>query len=70
MLGSTSMASFKSPTSNGLVPPPPEPTADESPEGVDRTLVRWMLSLTPDQRLDALQAFADSVWALRNARRT
>jgi hypothetical protein len=47
-----------------------DPMTDESPEGVDRTLVRWMLSLTPDQRLDALQAFADSVWAFRDARRT
>jgi hypothetical protein len=44
----------------------PTPLPDESPEGVDRTLIRWMLSLTPDQRLAALQAFVDSVSALRD----
>jgi hypothetical protein len=27
-----------------------EPTYDEN--GVDRSLVRWMLSLTPDERID------------------
>jgi hypothetical protein len=26
-----------------------------SPDGVDLTLVRWMLSLTPAQRLDVLE---------------
>jgi hypothetical protein len=46
----------------------PTPLPDESAEGVDRTLIRWMLSLTPDQRLAALQAFVDSVSALRDAR--
>jgi hypothetical protein len=45
----------------------PTPLPDESPVGVDRTLIRWMLSLTPDQRLAALQAFVDSVSALRDA---
>jgi hypothetical protein len=46
----------------------PTPLPDESAEGVDRTLIRWMLSLTPDHRLAALQAFVDSVSALRDAR--
>jgi hypothetical protein len=31
-----------------------EPT--HSPDGVDLTLIRWMLSLTPGQRLAAIQA--------------
>ena len=36
----------------------PEPPIDEASEpiydenGVDRSLVRWMLDLTPDERLD------------------
>ena len=30
-------------------------------DGVDLTLIRWMLSLTPSERLDVLQGFADSV---------
>ena len=46
----------------------PTPLPDESAEGGDRTLIRWMLSLTPDQRLAALQAFTDSVSAFRIAR--
>jgi hypothetical protein len=29
--------------------------------GVDVSLVRWMLSLTPTERLQALQSFADLV---------
>jgi len=36
-----------------------------SPEGVDLTLIRWMLSLTPAERLDALQGFVDSVMEIR-----
>lgn len=39
-------------------PPPLEPTHDA--RGVDLTLIRWMLSLTPDERLRVLQ---DSVAA-------
>jgi hypothetical protein len=38
-----------------------------TPDGSDRvdvTLIRWMLSLTPAERLDAMQGFAD---ALREA---
>jgi hypothetical protein len=30
-------------------------------EGVDVTLIRWMLSLSPEERLAVLQGFADSV---------
>jgi hypothetical protein len=39
-----------------------------SPEGVDRTLIRWMLSLIPTERLSVLQGFVDGVNTLRNAR--
>lgn len=38
-------------------------------DGVDVTLIRWMLGLTPEQRLDVLQGFVDSVAALRDATR-
>jgi hypothetical protein len=41
-------------------PPPP------NDDGVDVTLIRWMLSLTPDERLDVLQGFVDSVAELRD----
>ncbi len=36
------------------------------PEGVDLTLIRWMLSLTPAERLDVLQ---DTVEAIEDLRR-
>jgi hypothetical protein len=36
-----------------------------SPDGVDLTLIRWMLSLTPAERLAAVQGFADSAWEIR-----
>jgi hypothetical protein len=35
-------------------------------DGVDRSLIRWMLSLTPAERLDALQGFVDSALSLRD----
>ena len=46
----------------------PELEGTESPydrSGVDLTLIRWMLDMTPAQRLEALQAFVDSVWQVR-----
>jgi len=39
--------------------------AEYSEDGVDLTLIRWMLSLTPAERLEALQSFVDSVFAIR-----
>ena len=34
-------------------------------DGVDVSLIRWMLSLTPAERLDVLQGHVDAVEALR-----
>ncbi len=42
---------------------------ERSEDGVDLTLIRWMLSLTPAQRLRAAQSSANSLMRLR-ARRT
>ena len=39
------------------------PERDEN--GVDLTLVRWMLSLTPAERLDVLESFVNEVLAIR-----
>jgi hypothetical protein len=39
------------------IPPAPD-------DGVDVTLIRWMLSLSVEERLAVLQGFADSVAAL------
>ena len=38
-------------------------------DGVDLTLIRWMLSLTPAQRLRALQDNARSIMRLRAKRK-
>jgi len=34
-------------------------------DGVDLSLIRCMLSLTPDERLDVLQGFVDALWELK-----
>jgi hypothetical protein len=39
-------------------------------DGVDVTLIRWMLSLTPAERLAVLQDFTDFVWEVRDANAT
>lgn len=38
-----------------------------SPDGVDLTLIRWMLSLTPGQRLQVLQGAVRSIERMRSA---
>ncbi|MFN0166094.1 MAG: hypothetical protein ACKV22_06655 [Bryobacteraceae bacterium] len=38
-----------------------------SEDGVDLTLIRWMLSLTPDERLDVLQDYVNAILAVREA---
>jgi hypothetical protein len=43
-------------------------TDAENADGVDVSLVRWMLSLTPDERLDVLQTFVDGVVGAWNGR--
>ena len=38
-----------------------------SPDGVDLTLIRWMLSLTPAERLQVLQRHLRSILKIRAA---
>jgi hypothetical protein len=38
----------------------------EGSDGVDVTLIRWMLSLTPAERLEQLEAFVDFVHEVRS----
>ncbi len=40
-----------------------------SADGTDLTLIRWMLSLTPMERLEVLQASVDSLERLREGAR-
>jgi len=54
-------------------PLPPRPASDsfppeESADGVDLTLIRWTLSLTPLQRLELLQDWVDGLAELRRGR--
>jgi len=61
-------------------PPRPDPSpAPQAPravpaqatgvedDGVDLTLIRWTLSLSPQERLDALQANTDALVRLQDA---
>lgn len=38
-----------------------------SPDSVDLTLIRWMLSLTLDERLEVLQQHLNAITSLRDA---
>lgn len=59
-------------------PPKPKPSApeltpeqflpEESPDGVDLTLIQWTLSLTPLERLELLQDWVDGLAELRSSR--
>ena len=40
------------------------PSTDDPDDGVDVTLIRWMLSLTPAERLQVLQDHVDAVISL------
>jgi hypothetical protein len=48
----------------GHLPADPRPTHSE--DGVDLTLIRWMLSLTPAERLETLQNTIRSIQRLRD----
>ena len=54
------------PTNPELEPAPSPPA--ESPDGVDLTLIRWTLSLTPLERLELLQDWVDGLTELRDGR--
>jgi hypothetical protein len=51
------------PSASPSVTPPPPPHDDED-DGVDVSLIRWTLSLTPSERLAVAQGFVDSVHAV------
>ncbi len=43
----------------------PAGLTDYSPDGVDLTLVRWMLSLTPTERLEFLEQRVNDILSIR-----
>jgi len=44
----------------------PDLVTDYSPDGVDLTLIRWMLSLTPAERLEFLEEHVNDIVAIRD----
>ena len=46
---------------------PPSALPAYSEDGVDLTLIRWMLRLTPGERLAVLSSHLDALYSLRNA---
>lgn len=51
-------------------PTPEYVPLEESSDGVDLTLIRWTLSLTPLERLELLQDWVDGLTELRHGRVT
>ena len=51
-----------------MAEPADEELPTHSPDGVDLTLIRWMLSLTPAERLEVAQRYANSIWEARGKR--
>jgi hypothetical protein len=53
-----------------MTAPSSMPLSGYSPDGVDVTLIRWFLSLTPAQRLDFHERHMEDILAIRklNAR--
>ena len=48
-----------------MTEPDPQPQTDYSEDGVDLTLIRWMLSLTPAERLQFLQRQVNAILAIQ-----
>ena len=46
-------------------PAEPAPEPDYSDDGVDLSLIRWMLSLTPAERLECLEQHMNDILAIR-----
>jgi hypothetical protein len=53
------------------MPEPEPPLPEYSEDGVDLSLIRWMLSMSPLERLEFLERHVNSVLAIRelNAKR-
>ena len=48
-----------------MTPEEPMPQPDYSDDGVDLSLIRWMLSLTPAERLQFVQQHVNAILAIR-----
>ena len=66
---SPSMARLPQPSNTSQQALGPDGTLpEESPDGVDLSLIRWTLSLTPLERLELLQDCVDGLAELRRGR--
>jgi len=45
------------------------PEVGRSRDGVDVTLIRWMLAMTPAERPDTLQRHVNAIWSIRERNR-
>lgn len=54
-------------TPEGIEGPPQPDEPAYSEDGVDLTLIRWFLSLTPAERLNFLQSHANAILRIRRA---
>lgn len=45
------------------------PDLEENTDGVDLTLVRWMLSLSPAERVEYIESIAESIAEIRELNR-
>lgn len=48
-----------------MTEPDAQPETEYSEDGVDLTLIRWMLSLTPAERLGFLQRHVNAILEIR-----
>jgi hypothetical protein len=48
------------------MPEPAPPVPEYSEDGVDLSLIRWMLSLSPVERLRVLQEHVNAIRAIRD----
>ena len=51
--------------SRGMEQGQPAPAPEDSEDGVDLSLIRWMLSLTPAERLEFLEERINDILAVR-----
>ena len=61
------MTETKTPSPDFEIGLPPAHGQTYSSDGADLTLIRWMLSLTPAERLQVLQQSVESLLSLRDA---
>ena len=70
--GNTPDTNERAPEQRRSAPTEAEPILEGAfaSDGVDVTLIRWMLRRSPTERLEAAQKMIDATWALRTGSET